>query len=135
MKSALHTLALTILLASTVTAQQNTAPGTKKLFIEEHIETTTTTYVESKEQVGSFNNNDVTTKRNVSLIVANDVRKQCPSAVTVTDSRDGADYILHIAPGPSTLTRQDGNVAYTSKSKLKNSTLAKDVCKFISTQK
>jgi hypothetical protein len=136
MKSALHTLALTIMLASTVTAQQNTAPGTKKLYIEEHIETTTTRYVEPKDnELGSFKTDDVTTTRNVSLSVTNDVMKQCSSLVSVTDNRDAADYVLHIVSGSSTLTRQDGSVAYTSKSKWKNSNLAKDVCKFVGSQK
>ena len=135
MKSTLLTFALTFMLASTVTAQQNTAPVTKKLYIEEHIETTLTRFVEPKEEYGSYKTNDVITTRDVSLSVTNDVMKQCPSLVTVTDSRDGADYVLHIAHGSSTLSRQDGTVAYSSKSKWKHSNLAKDVCKFIGSQK
>jgi len=123
------------MLASTITAQQNTAPGTKRLYIEEHIETTTTTTVESKDEIGSFDNNEVSTTRNVSLIVTKDVMKQCPSLVTVTDNRDVADYVLHIARGSSTLFRPDGSVAYISKSKWKTSNLAKDVCRFIGSQK
>src|ERR1039457_2563433 len=91
MKSTLLTFALTFMLASTVTAQQNTAPVTKKLYIEEHIETTLTRFVEPKEEYGSYKTNDVITTRDVSLSVTNDVMKQCPSLVTVTDSRDGAD--------------------------------------------
>ena len=135
MKSTLLTLALTIMLASTVTAQQNTAPGTKKLYIEEHIETTLTRFVSTTDEMGVLKNNEIRTTRDISLIVTNDVTKQCPSLVTVTDRRDGADYILHIAHGSSTLSRQDGTVAYISKSKWKHSNLAKDVCKFIGSQK
>jgi hypothetical protein len=135
MKSTLLTLALTIMLASTVTAQQNTAPVTKKLYIEEYIETTLTRFVSTTDEVGVLKNNESSTARDVSLIVKNDVTKECPSIVTVTDRRDGADYVLHIAHGSSTLSLQDGNVAYSSKSKWKHSNLAKDVCKFIGSQK
>ena len=135
MKSALHTLALTIMLASTVTAQQNTASGTKKLYIEEHIETTTTRFVEPTDELGIYKTNDVITTRNISLTVSNDLMKQCSSVVTVTDNRDVADYVLHIAHGSSTLSRRDGTVAYTSKAKWKNSKLAKDVCMFVGSQK
>ena len=135
MKSTLHTLALTILLASTLAAQQNSAPSTKRLYIEEYIETTTTTFVVSRDEIGSFTNNEVSTTRNVSLFVTKDVMKQCPSIITVTDSRDVADYVLHIAHGSSTLSRQDGTVAYTSKAKWKDSKLAKDVCTFVGSQK
>jgi hypothetical protein len=134
MKSALSTLALTIMLGSTLAAQQTTAPGTKKLYIEQHIETSTTRFVEATDEVGRYKTNDVVTTRDVSRIVTNDVMKQCPSLVSVTDNRDVADYVLHIAHRSSTLSRQDGSVAYTSKSK-KNSKLAKDVCYFMGSQK
>ncbi len=136
MKSALHAIALTVLLASTVVAQQNAAPGTKKLYIEQHIETSITRFVEPKDnELGSYKTNDVTTTRNVSLAVTNDVMKQCPSLITVIDHREDADYVLHIAHGSSTLSRQDGTVAYTSNAKWKNSKLAKDVCAFVGSQK
>jgi hypothetical protein len=135
MKSVLPTLAMTIMLASTVAAQQNTAPGTKKLYIEKYIQTTTTRFVEPTDEYGIYKTNDVISTRNVTLIVTKDVMKQCPSVATVIDNRDAADYVLHIAPGSSTLSRHDGTVAYTSKSKWKNSKLAKDVCKFIGSQK
>lgn len=135
MKSALPALALTILLASSLAAQQNPAPGAKKLYIEPHIKSTTTRFLEHTDELGSYKTNDVITTRNVSLQVTNDVKKQCPSLVTVTDSRDGADYVLHIASRDSTLTRPDGTVAYSSKAKCKKSKLAKDVCSFLATQK
>jgi len=135
MKAALHTLALTILLASTVAAQQNAAPSTKRLYIEPYNQTSATHVVEPTDEFGVYNSHDVVTTHPVSPIVTKDVRKQCPSLVTVIEIRDGADYVLHIAPGPSTLSRQDGSVAYTSKSKWKNGELAKDVCKFLGSQK
>ena len=136
MKSALHTLALTIMLAATVTAQQNTAPGTKNLYIEKKIESSMTRYVEPRDnEMGRYKTTDVITTRDVSLRVTNDVMKQCPALVSVTDNHDAADYVLHIAHGSSTLSRRDGSVAYISKSKWKNSKLAKDVCEFIGSQK
>ena len=136
MKSALPMLAWTIMLAATVTAQQNTAPGTKSLYIEKNIETTTTRYVEPRDnELGSYKTNDVITTRDVSLRVTNDVMKQCPTLVSVTDNHDAADYVLHIAHGSSTLSRRDGTVAYSSKAKWKNSKLAKDVCTFVGSQK
>jgi hypothetical protein len=135
MKSSLHVLVLTVMLASTLTAQQNPAPSTKKLYIEEYIETTTWTSLVSKDEIGSFTNHETTSTRNISLLVKKDVMKQCPSLVTVTDNRDAANYVLHIVTDASTLSRPDGTVAYTSKAKWKNSKLAKDVCTFIGSQK
>ena len=135
MKSALPALALTILLACSLAAQQNPAPGAKKLYIEPHIESTTTRFLEHTDELGSYKTNDVVTTHNESLQVTNDVMKLCPSLVSVTDSSDGADYVLHIHSHTSTLTRPDGTVAYSSNAKWKKSKLAKDVCSFLATQK
>src|ERR1039458_1548417 len=93
MKSTLLTLALTIMLASTVIAQQNTATGTKKLYIEEHIETTLTRFVSTTDEMGVLKNNEIRTTRDISLIVTNDVTKQCPSLVRflLCDGEKGRD--------------------------------------------
>ncbi|WP_353068649.1 hypothetical protein RBB75_15965 [Tunturibacter empetritectus] len=57
--------------------------------------------------------------------------ERCP-AVSFTQSRPKADYILDTEPGSSTITDQQGTVRYTSSAKnLKN--MAKDVCAFVST--
>lgn len=135
MKSALPALALTILLAGSVAAQQNPASGAKKLYIEPRIKTTTTRFLEHTDELGSYKTNDVITTRNESLQVTDDVMKQCPSLVSVIDSRDGADYVLSIKSHASTLTRPDGTVAYASKANWKHSKLAKDVCGFLGAQK
>jgi hypothetical protein len=52
--------------------------------------------------------------------------KHCPEAITVTDNRDVANYVLRITPGASTLYKQDGDVAYISPTRWKISNLAKD---------
>ncbi|NYF89252.1 hypothetical protein RBB79_06855 [Tunturiibacter empetritectus] len=63
--------------------------------------------------------------------VITDFIERCP-AVSFTQSRPKADYILDTEPGSSTITDQQGTVLYTSSAKnLKN--MAKDVCAFVST--
>jgi hypothetical protein len=86
-------------------AQQDTASSQKRLFIEERI-------------VGA---------RNVSLEVTREVLKRCPSDITVTDNRDAADYFLRIAPGASTLYKQNGDAAHVFPARWKAASLAKEV--------
>ena len=57
--------------------------------------------------------------------------KSCP-AVTVTDNREAADFVLRINGGSSTLFKQNGDVAYVSPAKFRVSNLVKDVCGYIS---
>jgi hypothetical protein len=52
----------------------------------------------------------------------------------VTDNREGADYVLRINGGSSTLYKQNGDVAYVSPEKFKISNLVKDVCNFVNSQ-
>jgi len=68
---------------------------------------------------------------NVSLEVTREIMKKCPTAVTVTDNHDAADFDLRISPGSSTLYKQNGDVAYTSPARFRVSNLAKDVCEYI----
>lgn len=57
--------------------------------------------------------------------------QRCP-AVSFTQSRPKADYILDTEPGSSTITDQQGTILYTSSAKNLKAT-AKDVCAFVST--
>jgi hypothetical protein len=68
--------------------------------------------------------------RNISLEATNGFMKNCP-AVTVTNDRDAADYILRPNKGSSTLYKKNGDVVYVSHAKVKVSNLVKDVCGYI----
>jgi hypothetical protein len=68
--------------------------------------------------------------RNISLEATDGFMKNCP-AVTVTNDRDAADYILRPNKGSSTLYEKNGDVVYVSHAKVKVSNLVKDVCSYI----
>ncbi|MGD0907887.1 MAG: hypothetical protein ABSA96_09915 [Candidatus Acidiferrales bacterium] len=126
-------IALTISLAASVGAQQTDMSGPKRIFTEERLKTTSGGSVHCDNYGNCFGRNTSRT-RNVSLEVTREILKRCPSAITVTDNRDIADYTLRITPGASTLYKQNGDAAYVSPTRFKVSNLAKDVCNFVGAQ-
>jgi hypothetical protein len=70
------------------------------------------------------------TGRNISAEATEGFMKNCP-AVTVTNDRDAADYVLKPNKGSSTLYQKNGDAVYVSHAKMKVSNLVKDVCGFI----
>jgi hypothetical protein len=126
-------VALMISHAANIGAQQTDASGPKRLFIEERVKTTSGGSVHCDNYGNCYGSNSSRT-RNVSLEVTRDILKQCPSAITVTDNRDNADYTLRITLGASTLYKQNGDAAYVSPTRFKVSNLAKDVCNYVSSQ-
>lgn len=121
---------LMLLSAGLCCAQAAQQPQSKRLYIEEFVNTTTGSSVHCDTK-GNCSGNEGTSTRNVSLEVTREVVKQCPTVLTVTDNRDSADYDLRISPGSSTLYRKNGDVAYISPTKYRVSNLAKDVCAFV----
>jgi|ERR1039458_1089690 hypothetical protein len=119
--------------ASVISAQQHDFSGTKRLYIEERIKAISGTSVHCDNYGNCYGHNTSPT-RNVSLEVTREVIKRCPSAITVTDNRDQADYTLRTAAGASTLYKQNGDAVYISPTRWKTSNLAKDVCNFIGSE-
>jgi hypothetical protein len=116
----------------TEAAKQPVAPPPKRLFIADYIiggaigsahTDTSGNTLGSATEVG----------RNISLEATDGFMKKCP-AVTVTNDRDAADYILRPNKGSSTLYKRNGDVAYVSHAKVKVSNLVKDVCGYIQSQ-
>ncbi len=108
----LRYLVLLIAVVTAAAAQQDNTSNPKRLSIEERT-------------IGV---------RNVSLEVTREILKRCPSAITVTDNREAADYFLRIAPGASALYRQNGDAAHVFPARWKASNLAKEVCGFVASQ-
>ncbi len=108
---------------------QRDNPATKRIYIEERIKTTTGTHIHC-DDYGNCYGHDTTHTRNVSLEATQGFVKSCP-AVTVTDNREAADYVLRIDTGHSTLYKQNGDVAYISPARFKVSNLVKDVCHYV----
>jgi hypothetical protein len=104
----------------------------KRIFIEERVKTTTGASVHCDASGNCYGSGSMRS-RSVSLEVTRDLTKSCP-AVTVTNNRDAADYVLRISPGSSSLFKQNGDVAYVSPARFKVSNLAKDVCGYIQAQ-
>jgi hypothetical protein len=115
-------------------AQQTSSASSKRLYVEERTKTTSGTSVHCDNYGNCYGHNTSHT-RNVSLEVTREVVRHCPEAITVTDNRDVANYVLRITPGASTLYKQDGDVAYISPTRWKTSNLAKDLCIFVGAQR
>jgi hypothetical protein len=113
-----------------VVTQQISSDASKRLYVEERIKTTSGTSVHC-DGYGNCYGHNTSHSRNVSLEVTREVMKHCSEAITVTDNRDVANYVLRITPGASTLYKQDGDVAYVSPTRWKTSNLAKDLCDFV----
>ena len=117
------------------TSQTPSAPQptqARKLFIEERIMTTTGGSVHC-DDYGNCYGSSGTSSRDVSLEVTRAVMKSCPSLLTVTNSKDAADFDLRISPGSSTLYKRNGDVAYISPARFRVSNLVKDICAYAST--
>lgn len=71
--------------------------------------------------------------RDDALAMTKEVSKRCPGAITVTDSRFAADYVLRITRAASTLYQRDGDVAYVSPA-WRVTSLTKDLCAFVQSQ-
>jgi hypothetical protein len=142
MKSAALLLSLFFaasLLAQTPTPSQNPSeppkqtqppqsPPTKRLFIADY--TITSAFGSAQTTPGSTYGSAEVVGRNISLEATDGFIKNCP-AVTVTNDKDAADYILRPNKGSSTLYKKNGDVVYVSHAKMKVSNLVKDVCGYI----
>jgi hypothetical protein len=115
-------------------AQQDGSPGTKRVYVEERVKSTSGAFVHCDDYGNCYGNNS-NRSRNVSLEVTREMMKDCPAAITVTNNRESADYVLRIEPGASTLYKHNGDAAYISPARWRPSSLAKDVCNFVGTQK
>jgi hypothetical protein len=100
-----------------------------RIYIEERVTTVSGVSVHC-DTFGNCYGHNTSTTRNVSLQVTGELMKTC-QAVTVTDNREVADYVLRISPGNSTLYQQNGDVAYISPAKFKVSNPTKDVCAYV----
>lgn len=130
MKSALYLIATIFTMAVVGPAQQHEDSGMKRLYIEERVKNESGGSAHCDKNGNCWGHNTSQT-HNVSLDVTREVMKRCPSAITVTDNREAADYILRVSPGASTLYRQNGDAVYVSPTRWKASNLAKDVCNFV----
>jgi hypothetical protein len=72
-----------------------------RIYIEERVTTVSGVSVHC-DTFGNCYGHNTSTTRNVSLQVTGELMKTC-QAVTVTDNREVADYVLRISPGNSTL--------------------------------
>ncbi len=113
-----------------VAQTNNSAPTPKRIYIEDHIKTVSGASTHC-DTYGNCYGTAGTHSRDVSLEVTRELVKKCPDLLTVTDTREAADYSLRISPGSSTLFKQNGDVAYISPTKFKVSNLAKDVCNYV----
>ncbi len=134
----LPSLVLLVLLPLTIAAQQtqdstpnaasSKTPTPRRLYIEQRIMRGATGSITCTN--GNCNGSSVELSRNLSLQATKGFVKSCP-AVTITDNREAADYVLQIDRGDSTLYAKNGDVAYISPAKFKVSNLVKDVCSYI----
>jgi hypothetical protein len=104
-------------------------PPTKKLFIADYVINGAVGSAHT-DSSGNTYGGAAGVGRNISLEATDGFMKNCP-AVTVTNDRDAADYILRPNKGSSTLYRKNGDVVYVSHAKVKVSNLVKDVCGYI----
>jgi hypothetical protein len=104
-------------------------PPTKRLFIADYVISGAVGSALS-DAYGNTYGSATAVGRNISLEATDGFMKNC-SAVTVTNDRDAADYILRPNKGSSTLYKKNGDVAYVSHAKVKVSNLVKDVCGYI----
>jgi hypothetical protein len=115
----------------TESAKQTQPPqpaSTKRLFIADY--TITGAVGSAQTTYGSTYGSAAVVGRNISLEATDGFIKNCP-AVTVTNDKDAADYILRPNKGSSTLYKKNGDVVYVSHAKVKVSNLVKDVCSYI----
>lgn len=108
---------------------KKTNPPTKKLFIADYVISGAVGSAHA-DSSGNTYGSAVAVGRNISLDATDGFMKHCP-AVTVTNDRDAADYILQPNKGSSTLYKQNGDAVYVSHAKVKISNLVKDVCGYI----
>jgi hypothetical protein len=96
--------------------QPQTPPPTKRLFIADYIISGAVGSAHT-DTSGNTYGSAVAVGRNISLEATDGFMKNCP-AVTVTNDRDAAVYILRPNKGSSTLYKKDGDVAYVSHAKV-----------------
>jgi hypothetical protein len=106
-------------------------PPTKRLFIADYVINGAVGSAHT-DSSGNTYGSAAAVGRNISLEATNGFMKNC-AAVTVTNDRDAADYILRPNKGSSTLYKKNGDVVYVSPAKVKVSNLVKDVCGYIQT--
>jgi hypothetical protein len=104
-------------------------PPAKRLFIADYVVNSAVGSAHT-DSSGNTYGSAAAVGRNISLEATNGFMKNCP-AVTVTNDRDAADYILRPNKGSSTLYKKNGDVVYVSHAKVKVSNLVKDVCGYI----
>jgi hypothetical protein len=109
--------------------QPITPSTTARVYVEERVNKASGVNVHCDAYGNCYGQNTSRT-RNVSLEVTRELTKTC-HAITVTDNRDAAGYVLRIEPGSSTLYRKNGDVAYVSPARFKVSNLSKDVCGYV----
>jgi hypothetical protein len=109
--------------------QPDTPPPTKRLFIADYVISGAVGSAHT-DAYGNTSGSAAAVGRNISLEATDGFMKSCP-AVTVTNDRDAADYILRPNKGSSTRYKKNGDVAYVSHAKVKVSNLVKDVCGYI----
>jgi hypothetical protein len=113
---------------SSQSTSETATPAATRLYIEQRIVNGATGSITCVN--GTCNGGSVALSRNLSLQATKEFVKSCP-AVTITDNREAADYLLRIDRGDSTLYRRNGDVAYISPAKFKISNLVKDVCTYV----
>lgn len=100
-------LSVLIAFVAATTAQQQISP--KRLFIDEK-------------------------KKSYSLEMARQLQQRCPSAITVTENRDTADYKLAISMPTSALYNEKGDVVHVFRTPFLNKNIAQKVCDFVGSQ-
>jgi hypothetical protein len=104
-------------------------PTTKRIFIADYVISGAVGSAHS-DNYGNTYGSATAVGRNITLEATDKFIKSCP-AVTVTNDRDAADYILKPNKGSSTLYKKNGDVVFVSHAKVKVSNLVKDVCEYI----
>jgi hypothetical protein len=106
--------------------------GQSHLYIEEHSRTVANanTYCNGGACNGSASERTI----DVSAHVGADIIRRCPNAVRLVESRDNAEFTLHISSGSSILYNAQGEEVYVSPAHWQK-TVAKDVCKYLTSVK
>ena len=92
------------------TPKQPEPAPTKRLFIADYVISGAVGSAHS-DNYGNTYGSASTVGRNITLEATDGFMKNCP-AVTVTNDRDVADYVLRPNKGSSTLYKKNGDVAY-----------------------
>jgi hypothetical protein len=103
-----------------------------RLYVEERIKTAVGASTHCDAYGNCYGGANVR-ERNVSAELTRGVMEKCPQAITMTDNREAADYVLRIAPGSSTLYNAAGDAVYVSPTRFRVKNLAKDVCGYVQT--